>query len=134
MISHSPICGNPIPDDPFCFHSGFPLDLPDGKRRRRLRQRTSSKSSDFLMLAGTAVALILLVLFFLIRQATVKVAMLIRQPQFPAPQAPRNAASLFFTRFTRLLTSYRRINTGLNEFNRSHTPSGFWKPGSSHRS
>jgi hypothetical protein len=27
-----------------------------------------------------------------------------------------HAASLFFTRFTRLLTSYRRINAGLNGF------------------
>jgi hypothetical protein len=35
-----------------------------------------------------------------------------------------HAASLFFTRFTRLLTSYRRINAGSNGFNRSHTLSG----------
>jgi hypothetical protein len=32
-----------------------------------------------------------------------------------------HAASLFFTRFTRLLTSYRCINAGSNGFSRSHT-------------
>ncbi len=42
-----------------------------------------------------------------------------------------HAASLFFTKFTRLLTSYRRISAGLNGFSRSQTASIFWKPGSS---
>jgi hypothetical protein len=39
--------------------------------------------------------------------------------------ASEHAGSSFFTRFTLLLTSYRRINAGSNGFNRSHTSSGF---------
>jgi anti-sigma B factor antagonist len=30
VSSQCPICGNPMPDDPFCAHCGFPLNLPDG--------------------------------------------------------------------------------------------------------
>jgi hypothetical protein len=35
-----------------------------------------------------------------------------------------HAASSFFTKFTRLLTSYRRIKAGSNGFSRWHTVSG----------
>lgn len=45
-----------------------------------------------------------------------------------------HVGSSFWTRFTRLLTSYRRINVGSNGFSMSQIASGFWNPGSSHRS
>jgi hypothetical protein len=43
-----------------------------------------------------------------------------------------HAALSFFTKLTRLLISYRRINAGLKGVSRSHTASVFCKPGSSH--
>jgi len=52
----------------------------------------------------------------------------------PLTTGSEHAASLFFTKFTRLLISYRRINAGLNGFSRSHTASVFCTPGSSHMS
>ena len=45
-----------------------------------------------------------------------------------------HAGSSFFTRFTRLLTSYYRISAGSNGFSRSQMASAFWKPGSSRMS
>ena len=45
-----------------------------------------------------------------------------------------HAGSSFFTKFTRMLTSYRRIRLGSNGFSRSQMASAFWNPGSSHRS
>jgi hypothetical protein len=42
------------------------------------------------------------------------------------------AGSSFLTKFTRLLTSYRRIRLGSNGLSRSQMASDFWKPGLIH--
>jgi hypothetical protein len=112
VSSQCPICGNPMPDDPFCAHCGFPLNLPDGQRRRIRRRGTPRKTSDYILgvvhrsCAGFP------------HPVSVDQVVATAHGHPPATVArttgSTHAASSFFTRFTRLLTSYRRINAGLN--------------------
>src|ERR1700674_1448605 len=67
VSAHCPICGRPMPNDPFCTHCGFPFNLPDGQSPMKRRLRVPIRTSDYVLGWGVVVVLAFLILCLLIR-------------------------------------------------------------------